>query len=101
MSTMILAVLQLIEQILPLLTGNSNASNAIDSIIAVLQKWMPFIIAEVSTLYQPVKNIIAALSANPATIAAQAATLAQLDATMDTAFEAAAAAVDPDAAPSV
>ena len=43
------------------------------------------------------KNIIAALSANPATLAEQQATLAAIDAQVDTAFEAAVKDVDPDA----
>jgi len=95
MTAALTAVLALIEQILPLL-GSSQA-NLIASIIDALTKWLPLIIQEVSALYTPVKNIIEALSANPATTADQLATLQQLDAQVDTAFEAAAAAVDPDA----
>jgi len=95
MTAALTAVLALIEQILPLL-GSSQAT-LIASIIDALTKWLPLIIQEVSALYTPVKNIIAALSANAATTADQLATLQQLDAQVDTAFEAAAAAVDPDA----
>jgi hypothetical protein len=95
MTAALTAVLALIEQILPLL-GSSQA-NLIASIIDALVKWLPLIIQEVSALYQPVKNIIAALSANAATTADQLATLQQLDAQVDTAFEAIASQVDPDA----
>lgn len=95
MTAAITAVLALIEQILPLL-GSSQAT-LIASIIDALTKWLPLIIQEVSALYTPVKNIIEALSANPATTADQLATLQQLDAQVDTAFEAIAAQVDPDA----
>jgi hypothetical protein len=95
MTAALTAVLALIEQILPLL-GSSQA-NLIASIIDALVKWLPLIIQEVSALYTPVKNIIEALSANPATTADQLATLQQLDAQVDTAFEAIAAQVDPDA----
>jgi hypothetical protein len=95
MTAALTAVLALIEQILPLL-GSSQAS-LIASIIDALTKWLPLIIQEVAALYQPVKNIIAALSANAATTADQLATLQQLDAQVDTAFEAIASQVDPDA----
>jgi hypothetical protein len=96
MTAALTAVLALIEQILPLL-GSSQAT-LIASIIDALVKWLPLIIQEVSALYQPVKNIIAALSANAGTTPDQLATLQQLDAQVDTAFEAIAAQVDPDAA---
>jgi hypothetical protein len=95
MTAALTAVLALIEQILPLL--GSSQTNLIASIIDALVKWLPLIIQEVSALYQPVKNIIAALSANSATTADQLATLQQLDAQVDTAFEAIATQVDPDA----
>jgi hypothetical protein len=95
MTAALTAVLALIEQILPLL-GSSQA-NLIASIIDALTKWLPLIIQEIASLYQPVKNIIAALSADPSTTADQLATLQQLDAQVDTAFEAIATQVDPDA----
>jgi hypothetical protein len=75
----------------------------VTNIIDVLSKMLPFILAEVEALYAPVKNIIAALSANPATTADQLAQLQALDAQVDAAFEAAAAEqtdVDGVAAPS-
>ena len=97
----IIAVLSGVSQILPLLLGTKNAytTNAINGVIGIIEKLMPLIVDEISAVYQSAKNIIAALSANPATTAEQAATLAQFDAQVDAAFEAAAADVDPDAPP--
>jgi hypothetical protein len=95
MTLAIQALLNMIGQIIPLLTSSANSA-LIDSIISTLSGFIPYIIQEVESLYQPVKNIIAALSATPATNAAQAAQLATLDAQVDAAFEAAAAQTDAD-----
>lgn len=97
MTLAITTLLSLIGNLIPLLTSTANAS-LITSIIATLEQFLPFIIDEISSLYQPVKNIIAALSATPATNAAQAAQLATLDSAVDAAFEAAAAQTDADGA---
>lgn len=97
MTTLILTVLSLIEGVIPLLTSSANAS-AVDSIIKLLEEILPYVVAEVEALAAPVKNIIAALSATPATNAAQAAVLATLDAQVDAAFDAAAAQTDSDSA---
>jgi len=95
----IIAVLSGIAQILPLLLGSKNVdtTNAITGVISIIEKLMPLIVDEISAVYQSAKNVIAALSANPATTAEQAETLAQFDAQVDAAFEAAASDVDPDA----
>ncbi len=95
MTLAITTLLSLISGIIPLLTSTANAS-LITSIIATLEQFLPFIINEISALYQPVKNIIAALSATPATNAAQLAQLQLLDQQVDTAFEAIAAQTDAD-----
>lgn len=97
MTIAITTLLSLIGNLVPLLTSAGNAS-LVSSIIATLEQFLPFIIDEVSSLYQPVKNIIAALSASPATNAAQAAQLAALDSQVDAAFEAIAAQTDADGA---
>ena|ERR1035437_7836338 len=89
----ITTLLSLIGNIIPLLTSTANA-NLIASIISTLEQFLPFIINEISSLYQPVKNIIAALSATPATDAAQLAQLQVLDQSVDAAFESAAAQTD-------
>jgi len=92
MTIAIQGLLALIEQLLPLVAG-SNAV-LIDSIISTLSGFLPFIVQEISVLYGPIKNIIAALSANPATTADQLATLQAMDKAVDDAFEAAAADTD-------
>lgn len=93
MTAAISAILALIEQLLPAITSAGNVS-LIDSIITALTNMLPFIIDEVETLVTPVKNIIAALSANPATTASQLAQLQALDTQVDAAFEAAAGPTD-------
>ena len=93
MTLALTTLLSLISNLLPLLTSSANA-NLIGSIISTLEQFLPFIVDEISSLYQPVKNIIAALSANPATTAAQLATLQALDTQTDAAFDAAAASTD-------
>lgn len=95
----ILAVLTLIEQILPLLTGGGNTVSLITNIIEALVKFMPLIEDEIGTVYQSVKNIVAALGANPATTADQLATLQALDKQVDDAWDGIEAELDPDAAP--
>lgn len=97
MTLAITTLLSLIGNLLPLLTSSANA-NLIASIIATLEQFLPFIINEISSLYQPVKNIIEALSATPATNAAQLAQLQVLDQQVDSAFEAIAAQTDADGA---
>ena len=89
MTLAITTLLGLIGNLVPLLTSTANAS-LVASIIATLEQFLPYIVNEISSLYQPVKNIIAALSATPATNAAQAAQLAALDSQVDAAFEQAA-----------
>jgi hypothetical protein len=93
MTAAISAILALLEQLLPAITSAGNAT-LIDTIITALTNMLPFIIQEVELLVTPVKNIIAALSANPATTASQLAQLQQLDSQVDAAFEAAAGSTD-------
>lgn len=95
MTLAIQAMLAMIEQVLPMLTGAANVA-LVDSIISTLSGFLPFIVQEVETLGPPIRNIIAALSANPATNAAQAATLSTLDKQVDDAFDAAATDTDAD-----
>lgn len=94
-------ILTTIETVLPVVSGGT-ASTVIVSLVGVLEKWVPIVVAELPSaenLFNSIKGAIAALSANPATPAEQLATLQQLDAQVDTAFEAAATAVDPSATP--
>jgi hypothetical protein len=93
MSLIITSVLAMIQALLPAITSTANAS-IVGGIITALTNMLPFIIQEINAMVVPVKNIIAALSANPATEAAQLAQLQALDAQVDAAFEAAAASTD-------
>ena len=93
MTLAIQAILAMISQLLPLITSSANAA-MIGSIINALTNMLPFIIQEVESLVVPVKNIIAALSANPATEADQLAQLQVLDQQVDAAFETIAAQTD-------
>lgn len=96
-SAAVMAALTLIEQILPLLTGGSSTVTLIANIINALIKFMPLIENEVETVYTSVKNIIAALSANPATTEEQMASLQALDKQVDAAWDDIETQLDPDA----
>ena len=93
----VLAVLTLIEQILPLLTGGSTTVTLIENIIEALIKFMPLIKNEIGTVYTAVKNILGALSSNPAATADQMTTLTTLDKQVDDAWNAIESQIDPDA----
>jgi hypothetical protein len=95
MTIAITALLSLIEQLLPLLGTGANVV-LVDSILNALTQFLPFIVNEIASLYQPVKNIIAALSASPAANADQLATLQVLDKQVDAAFDAIASQTDSD-----
>ena len=74
------------------IAGISSQASVITQIIATLIGLIPTLVQEYKDLVGPVKNIIAALQANPATAADQLATLQELDAKVDADFEAAATA---------
>lgn len=96
--TAITALLTVVETVLPTISG-ATSSTVIIAVVTALEKWIPLIVAlfpSATTLFQSIKNMIAALSSNPATPVEQLATLQQLDAQVDTAFEAIAAQTDPD-----
>lgn len=97
MLTVATTILNLITSALLPLLGTSTATTAmIGQIVTTIEGLLPIIVQFVPQLYQSVKNIIQALTADPATTADQLATLQSMDATLDAAFEAAAQAVDPD-----
>lgn len=95
MSAIITSVVALLGQLIPLIGTNSTL---IDTIINTLIAVIPAITEEVEALIPPIKNIIAALSADPATTAAQMGTLQALDQQCDAAFEAAAVDASVDGA---
>jgi phage-related protein len=90
-STIIPVILALIQQLIPVISG-AGAPAIISQILTVLTQVVPLLVNEYTALLPMVKNIIAALSANPAATADQLATLQTLDVQTDAAFEAAASA---------
>lgn len=89
MTAAVQALLALIEALLPQIGVNSAI---VDTILKGLIQVLPIVVQEAEDLVPAVKNIIAALSANPATTADQLATLQALDKQADGDFEAAATA---------
>ncbi len=86
MPTILAAVLSLLQTVAPAL----SSSSVIQSVINILTQILPVAIKEVQDVTPAIKNIIAALSTNPATTADQLATLKALDTLTDANFEAAA-----------
>lgn len=95
--TVITSILALIQSIIPSLGITANGAALIAQIIATLEQILPLLLSFIPTFYTSVKNIIAALQADPSTTATQLTALQALDAQVDAAFELAAQAVDPDA----
>jgi phage-related protein len=95
-SSAILAVLSLIEGLIPILGTSAATATLVTSIINALIQLMPFIINEVSTVYTAVKNIIAQLQNSGAPTQEQKDALTQLDAQVDAAWIAIEAKLDPD-----
>jgi hypothetical protein len=88
-TTLIAAILQLLNEAGPLLGSSASIAKA----IAMLEEILPVVIKEAKDLLPMVKDAIATLSmANTATTADQLAQLAAMDAQVDAAFDAAAAA---------
>ena len=96
MSGAILAVLAIIEQLLPALGTSAATVTLIDGIINALTALMPYIINEVSTVYTAVKNIISLLQNSAAMTADQMTALQTLDAQVDAGWAAVQAQIDPD-----
>ena len=89
MSAIIAAVLQLLNEVGPLLGSSASIAKA----IAMLEEILPLVIKEAKDLLPMVKDAIATLSsANSQTTDEQIAQLAAMDAQVDAAFDAAAAA---------
>lgn len=90
LNTIILAAVSLMTQVLPLINDSSQVAKFITMLIQIL----PAVEQLAEDLVQPIKNIIASLSQNPATDAEQLKALQDLDAKYDQAFEAAATAAE-------
>ena len=97
MNAALTAVLALLQQLLPLITAGSASSGVVATVVGVLKTWLPLITAEITGLYDPVKNIITTLQSSGALTPSQIADLKVLDAKVDADFEAASAGLDPDA----
>jgi hypothetical protein len=96
MSGAILAVLAIIEQLLPALGTSAATVTLIDSIINALTALMPYIINELSTVYTAVKNIISLLQNSGAMTSDQMTALQTLDAQVDAGWATVQAQIDPD-----
>lgn len=99
MNALVNVILSLAQSLLPYLGLATNTAAVVTTIINALETILPEIEMMVPSIYNSIKNIITALTADPSTSAAQLATLQALDAQVDAAFETAAGAVDPDATP--
>ena len=87
---MLATILAVMAQI----AGATGEASTITSIVNALIQLVPTLVKEYEDLVPIVKNIIAALSANPAATADQLKTLQTLDAQVDADFEAAATAAE-------
>src|SRR5258708_6611151 len=96
MSSAILAVLSLVEGLIPILGTSAATATLITNIINALIQLMPYIVSEVSTVYTAVKNIIAQLQNSSAPTPEQMDALAQLDTQVDAAWTALESKIAPD-----
>lgn len=96
-SSAILAVLAMIESILPVLGTSAGTVTLVANIISALTALMPYIVNEISTVYTAAKNIIAQLQNSGAPTADQLASLSSLDAQVDAAWTSVQSQIDPDA----
>jgi hypothetical protein len=96
-SSTILAVLSMIESILPVLGTSASTVSIITTIVNALTSLMPYIVNEIETVYTAVKNIIAQLQNSGAPTPAQLTALTALDTQVDAAWAAAQPTFDPDA----
>lgn len=93
-TTVVTSILTLIQQVLPLLGIGGSAASLITTIITTITSMLPLVVNEISVVGPAIKNIINALSENPATTAEQLKQLQELDAQVDAAFEDAAKDTD-------
>src|SRR5262245_42727623 len=94
LTTAVTSILTLITQILPLLGVGGSAASLITTIISTISGILPLVVNEIALVGPAVKNIIKALSENPATTTEQLAELKKIDAQVDAAFEEAAKDTD-------
>jgi len=94
----IIAVLSLIESILPLVTGTQSAAavTATDNIINALEKLLPSIVTWSENIYNVVKNIITSLQNSGNLTASQITATQSLETTVDAQWAAVESQIDPD-----
>lgn len=92
--TAVTSILGLIGQILPLIGVGGSSAAMITSIISTISGVLPLVSNEIALVAPAIKNIISALSENPATTQEQLDQLKALDAQVDAAFEDAAKDTD-------
>lgn len=88
MNAILPAILAILSELAPLVASSASATK----IVAALMDLVPFIIKEEQALMPEVKAIIAQMSGSPHTPADDIAALEDLNAQVDAAFDAAAAA---------
>lgn len=98
-STVVTAVIAVIQQLMALMGTSSATTTVIGSIIDLMEKIIPLVVAWEPTVVQAFKNIVIELKNDPATTSAQWDALDAIDTQLDAANDAAIAAVDPDAPP--
>lgn len=96
-SSTILAVLSMIESILPLIGTSSATVSIVANVVSALTSLMPYIVNEIETVYTAVKNIIAQLQNSGAPTQDQLDALTALDAQVDSAWALVQTQIDPDA----
>lgn len=96
-STVVTAIIAVIEQLMALMGTSSATTTVIGTIISLVEKIIPLIVDFEPTVVAAFKNIVIALKADPATTQAQWDALDAIDTQLDAANDAAMAEVDPDA----
>lgn len=97
MNAIVSAAIALIQNVLPLLGSGTLVPGLAGTIIKTLTTFLPLLVTEIETVYEPVKAIITALHGSGEVTDEQKATLRELDVKTDAAFEAAVVGLDPDA----
>ena len=91
------SVVDLVQVFLPMIGGNNSA--AIGKVIDTVQSMAPLVTSQIADTYTGIKNIIATIGDHPATTEEQLAALAAFSKTVDDAWDAIEAKLDPDAQP--
>lgn len=98
LSSTVIIVLNMIEAILPLVTGAQSASTvtAIDKIIQTLEAMLPQIVSWSQTMYSVISNIISSLQNSGNLTPTQISATQALGAQVDAAWNNVVGQIDPD-----